>query len=354
MHFTLWLLIADVWLLHYMYIHELYPTHMWYKQVAHLHCWRFFARMLSKSKRFGDNVHAASGPGPASYTLYEAGLVHLLHARCLQEESYRFCPCFWGRSHPWFFARSQHATIRPRWNQRMQRLTPATGATSLLAMLCSPKAELALKAERTPVELKRILEKEFDQEMGTQFFKEFEILKGCQHPNVVTAFSAYEVPIPAFTNVNAGIGTSYVAGKNLGPVNHRERYWQWAFVVNIVLCGWLVLVAFNNAAAAVQDLHSVSIAHRDIKPHNFCHQLHCHSWEVKLIDSMSLTSHECDSLTLTQRRNLRSILAEFVQLQFWDRFSFFNMNMIQKGYERKDSKSKETTRTWTSIEEFWD
>ena len=30
------------------------------------------------------------------------------------------------------------------------------------------------------------------------------------------------------------------------------------------------------------------------------------------------------------------------------------MNMIQKGYERKDSKSKKTTQAWTSIEEFWD
>lgn len=45
-----------------------------------------------------------------------------------------------------------------------------------------------------------------------------------------------------------------------------------------------ILVAFNNAAAAVQYLHSVKIAHRDIKPHNFCHHLHCDSWEVKLID----------------------------------------------------------------------
>ena len=34
----------------------------------------------------------------------------------------------------------------------------------------------------------------------------------------------------------------------------------------------------------VKYLHSVNIAHRDIKPHNYCHHLHCQSWEVKLID----------------------------------------------------------------------
>ena len=44
-----------------------------------------------------------------------------------------------------------------------------------------------------------------------------------------------------------------------------------------------VLLAFKNAAAAVQYLHSVNIAHRDIKPHNFCH-VHSNSWEIKLID----------------------------------------------------------------------
>jgi len=100
--------------------------------------------------------------------------------------------------------------------------------------------------------------------MVTQFFKEFEMIKRCRHPNVVTVFSAYEVPIPAFT--------MELLGKTLEQSTAEQH-----------IDNDGILLAFKNAAAAVQYLHSVHVAHRDIKPHNFCH-LHCHSWEIKLID----------------------------------------------------------------------
>ena len=127
--------------------------------MAHLHCWRFFARMFSKSKRFGDNVHAASGPGPVSksrFTLYVAG--------------------------------------------------PGT-------------------------------------------FNE-----GYQDAVVVNIFA------PSLQQCRS-CGAGLALGLDCTSGHHTPQ---------------------------------------------FCHHLQCHSWEVKLIDSMSLTSHECDSLTLMQRRNFRS------------------------------------------------
>ena len=113
-----------------------------------------------------------------------------------------------------------------------------------------------------------------------------------------------------------GVETSMEQGFQASHIQHKASFF-WRFTWYVVGPGTLnegyqdavavdiLLPRCNNAAAAVQYLHSVSIAHRGIKPHNFCHQLHCHSWEVKLIDSMAFLSHECDSLTLMQRRNLR-------------------------------------------------
>ena len=159
-----------------------------------------------------------------------------------------------------------------------------------------------LKAKHTPVALKRILEKEFDQKLVTQFFKEFEILKRCQHANVVTVFSAYEVPIPAFT--------MELLGKTLEQPTAEQH-----------IDNDSVLLAFKNAAAAVQYLHSVNIAHRDIKPHFSCH-VHSNSWEIKLID-------------FDAAEELKES-AEFVQLQSWDSnfVNFVKTKQIQKGYER--------------------
>ena len=41
-----------------------------------------------------------------------------------------------------------------------------------------------LKAQGTPGAFNRILEPEFNEKMVIQFFREFEILKACQHPNI--------------------------------------------------------------------------------------------------------------------------------------------------------------------------
>ena len=120
-----------------------------------------------------------------------------------------------------------------------------------------------LKAQGKPCALKRILETN-SEKMVSEFFREFEILQRCQHPNVVTVFSFYEVPFPAFI--------MELLGKTLQQSTTEQ---------DIDNNG--VLLAFKNAAAAVQYLHSRSIAHRDIKPNNFCH-FHCQTWEIKLID----------------------------------------------------------------------
>ena len=146
-----------------------------------------------------------------------------------------------------------------------------TGATSLPAKDRSPTVQQerffsgTLKEQETPVALKRILDPNSDEKMVHDFFREFKIMKACQHPNIATVFSAHELPLPAFI--------MELLGKTLDQSTQEQA-----------IDNDGVVVAFNNAGAAVQYLHSVKIAHRDIKPHNLCHPLHCDSWEVKLID----------------------------------------------------------------------
>ena len=117
----------------------------------------------------------------------------------------------------------------------------------------------------TPCALKRILRTDFTEAMAMELFAEFEMMKGLQHPNVATVFAFYEVPFPAFTMELLGITLERSTAEH--DIDNEG-----------------ILVAFDNAATAVQYLHSVEIAHRDIKPHNYCHHLHRQSWEVKLID----------------------------------------------------------------------
>ena len=69
-----------------------------------------------------------------------------------------------------------------------------------------------------------------------------------------------------------------------------------------------------------------------------------HSGTAQRLRHLSLTSAttftatpgKSSSSTSTQRRSggTQGALAEFVQLQFWDWFSFLNMKKIQKAYER--------------------
>ena len=228
--------------------------------------------MFSKSKRFGDSVHGVSGPGPTTY-----------HVKRLFDDHRPQQPKQRGRKPqalpgPMLLGQKPQALLckKPLCNDSSKVESKTAAAESndwtdifdINARLAQGGTGLVfagtLKAKQTPVALKRILEKEFDQKLVTQFFKEFEILKRCQHANVVTVFSAYEVPIPAFT--------MELLGKTLEQSTAEQH-----------IDNDGVLLAFKNAAAAVQYLHSVNIAHRDIKPHNFCH-VHSNSWEIKLID----------------------------------------------------------------------
>ena len=222
--------------------------------------------MFSKSKRFGDNVHAASGPGPAAYNikrLFDASRAQQSN-RVRKPQALPLRPVLLGnrpknRNEPVKVNSKNAAADDSNW---LKVFAPkdwlATGATGMVFAG-------TLIVEETPAALKRIKEQEFDQKMVDEFFREFAILKACQHENIVTVFSAYEAPKPAFI--------MELLGKSLNQSTKEKA-----------IDNNGVMVAFSNAAAAVQYLHSVSIAHRDIKPSNLCHQVDCHSWEVKLID----------------------------------------------------------------------
>ena len=77
-------------------------------------------------------------------------------------------------------------------------------------------------------------------EDGQSIFQEFKVMKACDHTNIAKVFSAYEVPFPAFT--------MELLGKTLDQ-STTDR--------DIDNEG--VLIAFNDAAAAVQYLHRVKI-----------------------------------------------------------------------------------------------
>ena len=95
---------ADIWLLHVMYIHKLYPTHMWYKNLASILAasgsltklvFLQNLRLRESSPNQNWRQHGARGPGPATYNIRrvfdDPGAQRL--------ESHRFCR---GRSRPWF------------------------------------------------------------------------------------------------------------------------------------------------------------------------------------------------------------------------------------------------------------
>ena len=221
--------------------------------------------MFSKSKRFGDNLQGASGPGPTTYNikrLFDDGRAQQPKQRALVRKA---LPVLLGKKPPMFSCKKPVSNDSSKVESKNSNDwldhfdcngLIAQGATGLVFAA-------TLKAQGTPCGLKRILKKDSNEKMVSEFFREFEILKSCQHPNVVTVFSFYEVPVPAF--IMELLGKTLQQSTEQGIDNNG------------------VLVAFKNAAAAVQYLHSRSIAHRDIKPSNFCH-LHCQTWEIKLID----------------------------------------------------------------------
>ena len=109
---------------------------------------------------------------------------------------------------------------------------------------------------------------------------------------------------------------------------------------NGVLVACSIVESYQYAVivnAAVPYLHSVFIAHWDIKPlppaslpfvGNKAHWLWCSGGTQGVF------------------------LAEFVQPEFWDWFNFLNMKNIQKGYERIQ-KAKKRLKCEHSLRYFW-
>ena len=252
--------------------------------------------MFSKSKRFGE-IHGANGPGPASYTIKrlfdDLGAQKPKQRAGNQKPKQRAGKPQVLPMPPMLLGSFQKPQMVPCKKPKPLCKEPLkVGAQDLPTEECNSNDWLKFFAcnvelgrggtgvvfsgklkvqgpqglQGTPCALKRILRTDFTEAMAMEFFAEFEIMKGLQHPNIAKVFASYEVPLPAFTM------------ELLGKTLERSTTEQ-----DIDNEG--ILVAFKNAANAVQYLHSVEIAHRDIiKPHNFCHRLHCQSWEVKLID----------------------------------------------------------------------
>ena len=219
--------------------------------------------MFSKSKRFGDNIHhGASGPGPATYRikrLFDDGRAQ----QPKRVKKPQALPMLLGKK-PLLCKNSSKVESKNATTDSND-WSDVFACNGLLATGATGKVfSGTLKAQGTRVALKRILHPKCDEKTVNEFFREFKIMKACEHLNIAKVFSAYEMPNPAFL-MELLAQTLEQSTKEKDIDNHG------------------VLVAFSNAAAAVQYLHSVSIAHRDIKPHNLCH-LHCNSWQLKLID----------------------------------------------------------------------
>ena len=161
--------------------------------------------MFSKSKLSGENIHGASGPGPATYKMK-----HLFDDAGAQQPKQRarkpqVLPMLLGKKPSMVLCKKPPCKEPPKiepqihlandcndWSDIFEcKSWLANGATGMVFFG-------TLKVQRTPVALKRVLKTNFDEKMAHYFFREFKITKACQHPNIATVFSAYEVPFPAF------------------------------------------------------------------------------------------------------------------------------------------------------------
>ena len=187
----------------------------------HCDCWSLaflqnlrLRRMFSKSKRFGENIHGASCPGPATYKI-KLWWCWGPAAKAEGKKATSFAHAS-GEEAP--HGSLQKATVQRTFQdrttklpcQRLQWLERHLWVQGLACQRCNRDVFLGtLKVQETPVALKRILKPNSD-EMVHDFFREFKIMKAGQHQSIATVFSAYGV-----------------TGQNVGPINDGASHWQW-------------------------------------------------------------------------------------------------------------------------------
>ena len=137
--------------------------------------------MFSKSRRFGDNLHGASCPGPTTYNikcLFDDCRAQQPKQRALVRKA---LPMLLGKKPPMFFCKkrpsndsskveSKNAVDSNDWSHHFDcNSLLAQGATGIVFAA-------TLKAQGTPCALKRILKTDSNEKMVIEFFREFEIL----------------------------------------------------------------------------------------------------------------------------------------------------------------------------------
>ena len=114
--------------------------------------------------------------------------------------------------------------------------------------------------------LKRILDYDPRDDARTEaFLKEAKVMRKCQHQYIAEIFFIASGPIPAFGLEL--LGTSLEESSKKCLIDDEG-----------------LKTSFSCITAAVEHLHNLEVAHRDIKPHHMLHLLDSNSWEVKLID----------------------------------------------------------------------
>ena len=205
-----------------MYIHELYPTHMWHKNLESILAasgslaleflrenvlqikpvWR--KHPWSKRPRAG-HLHCTVWLYNEGGRPWAAKIRRLFDdARAQQPKQRAGKPqcgfpalCFTGFAHASGEEASQGRTTSPDQLQWLEQ-------NLCLQWFCSPQVERGWSFQ-APWKYKRRQSpwtESWNQTLMRRwsmiFFREFNIMKACQHPNISTVFSAYEVPFPAF------------------------------------------------------------------------------------------------------------------------------------------------------------